>query len=73
MQCLLTAGPQHPFLLRSCNTQPERHPTPAVDEVPDEGLDVPLRLEKMANQVTYQRLRAALAVGVLLPLERRDW
>ncbi|KAI7837886.1 hypothetical protein COHA_008373 [Chlorella ohadii] len=35
--------------------------TVAVDEVPDEGLDVPLRLEKMANQVTYQRLRAALA------------
>ncbi|PRW39069.1 DNA-binding SMUBP-2 isoform B [Chlorella sorokiniana] len=34
--------------------------TVAVDEVPDEGLDVPLRLEKMANQVTYQRLRAAL-------------
>ena len=35
----------------------------AVDEVPEEGLDVPLRLEKMANQVTYQRLRAALTVG----------
>ncbi|KAL4440242.1 hypothetical protein ABPG75_003243 [Micractinium tetrahymenae] len=34
--------------------------TVAVDDVPDEGLDVPLRLEKMANEVTYQRLRAAL-------------
>lgn len=45
-----------------------------MDEVPEEGLDVPLRLEKMANQVTYQRLRAALTVGGcphwLLMLER---
>lgn len=37
--------------------------TIAVDEVPDDGLDVPLRLEKMANEVTYKRLRAALMVG----------
>ncbi len=34
----------------------------SVDDVPDEGLDVPLRLEKMANEVTYQRLKAALSV-----------
>ncbi|KAL4856486.1 DNA-binding protein SMUBP-2 [Chlorella vulgaris] len=34
--------------------------TLAVDEVPEEGLDVPLRIEKMANEVTYQRLKAAL-------------
>eukprot|EP00887_Chlorella_sp_A99_P002446 scaffold10.g2446.t1 len=33
----------------------------AVDELPEDGgLDVPLRLEKLANEVTYQRLRAAL-------------
>jgi hypothetical protein len=34
----------------------------AVEEVPEEGLDVPLRLEKMANEVTYRRLKAALTV-----------
>lgn len=33
-----------------------------MDEVPDEGLDVPLRLEKLANEVTHRRLRAALSV-----------
>ena len=38
---------------------PPRHRC-AVDEVPDEGLDVPLRLERMANEVTYCRLRATL-------------
>ena len=38
----------------------------AVDEVPEEGLDVPLRLEKMANEVTYKRLKAALTVGAAL-------
>lgn len=33
---------------------------PAVEDVPEEGLDVPLRLEKLANTVTHQRLKAAL-------------
>ncbi|PNH09678.1 DNA-binding protein SMUBP-2 [Tetrabaena socialis] len=32
----------------------------AIDEAPDEGLDQPLRLEKLANEVTYQRLRGTL-------------
>ena len=34
----------------------------AVDEVPDSGLEVPLRLEKLANTVTYNRMKAALSV-----------
>ncbi|PNW77576.1 hypothetical protein CHLRE_10g442650v5 [Chlamydomonas reinhardtii] len=34
--------------------------TVAVDEAPEEGLDQPLRLEKLANEVTYQRLRGTL-------------
>ena len=33
-----------------------------MEEVPEEGLDVPLRLEKMANEVTYKRLKHALTV-----------
>ncbi|GAB4814237.1 hypothetical protein N2152v2_001283 [Parachlorella kessleri] len=48
----------------------------AVEEMPDEGLDVPLRLEKLANTVTHQRLKAALGAlrgegglhGVAAPL-----
>lgn len=32
----------------------------AVDDAPDEGLDVPLRLEKLANEVTYKRLKDTL-------------
>ncbi|KAG2501054.1 hypothetical protein HYH03_000873 [Edaphochlamys debaryana] len=32
----------------------------AVDEAPEDGLDQPLRLEKLANEVTYQRLRGTL-------------
>ncbi|KXZ43249.1 hypothetical protein GPECTOR_96g715 [Gonium pectorale] len=32
----------------------------AVDEAPEDGLDQPLRLDKLANEVTYQRLRATL-------------
>ena len=36
----------------------------AVDDLPEDGgLDVPLRLEKLANEVTYRRLKAALQVG----------
>lgn len=34
--------------------------TVAVDDPPDEGLDVPLKLEKLANEVTYARLKAAI-------------
>lgn len=34
--------------------------TVAVDDYPDEGLDVPLKLEKLANEVTYERLKLAL-------------
>ncbi|KAF8070908.1 Ighmbp2 [Scenedesmus sp. PABB004] len=34
--------------------------TVAVDEPPEEGLDQPLRLEKLANEVTYQRLQETL-------------
>ncbi len=34
--------------------------TVAVDDYPDEGLDVPLKLEKLANEVTYDRLKFAL-------------
>ncbi|KAG2432839.1 hypothetical protein HXX76_008572 [Chlamydomonas incerta] len=34
--------------------------TVAVDEAPEDGLDQPLRLEKLANEVTYQRLRGTL-------------
>lgn len=34
--------------------------TVAVDEAPGEGLGVPLRLEKLANEVTYHRLQAAV-------------
>lgn len=29
----------------------------AVDDVPEEGLDAPLRVEKLANDVTYKRLK----------------
>ena len=43
---------------------------PAVEEVPEEGLDVPLRLEKMANEVTYKRLKYALTVRSPLSLQR---
>ncbi|MEW5310653.1 MAG: hypothetical protein WDW38_002430 [Sanguina aurantia] len=32
----------------------------AVDDVPDEGLEQPLRLEKLANEVTFQRLKDTL-------------
>lgn len=32
----------------------------AVDDVPDDGLDVPLKLEKLANEVTFDRLQTAL-------------
>ena len=32
----------------------------AVDDMPEEGLEQPLRLEKLANEVTYKRLRATL-------------
>ncbi|GLC34608.1 hypothetical protein PLESTM_000216800 [Pleodorina starrii] len=32
----------------------------AVDEAPEEGLDQPLRLDKLANEVTYQRMRGTL-------------
>ena len=34
--------------------------TVAVDDPPDEGLEVPLKLEKLANEVTYARLKAAM-------------
>ncbi|KAG7670496.1 hypothetical protein KSW81_003059 [Nannochloris sp. 'desiccata'] len=34
--------------------------TVAVDDYPDEGLDVPLKIEKLANEVTYDRLKMAL-------------
>lgn len=59
--CSLVA-PHHP-------TPPLRVPPRLVDDVPDDGLDVPLRLEKMANEVTYQRLRAALTVRPGCPQE----
>lgn len=29
--------------------------TVAVDEAPEEGLDQPLRIERLANEVTYNR------------------
>jgi hypothetical protein len=32
----------------------------AVDDVPEDGLDSPLRLEKLANEVTYRRLKDTL-------------
>lgn len=32
----------------------------AVDESPDEGLDQPLRMDKLANEVTYKRLLSTL-------------
>ncbi|KAK9808936.1 hypothetical protein WJX72_006613 [[Myrmecia] bisecta] len=32
----------------------------AVEEAPDDGLDQPLRLEKLANEVTYKRLKETL-------------
>lgn len=62
--------PMHPPARRSAP------PKPTVEEVPDEGLDVPLRLEKLANTVTHNRLKAALAAlggrggtaGVAAPL-----
>ncbi|GLI64102.1 hypothetical protein VaNZ11_007275 [Volvox africanus] len=34
----------------------------AVDEAPEDGLEQPLRLDKLANEVTYQRLRGTLEV-----------
>jgi len=34
--------------------------TVAVDDYPEDGLDVPLKLEKLANEVTYDRLKLAL-------------
>ncbi|GIL45595.1 hypothetical protein Vafri_2803 [Volvox africanus] len=34
----------------------------AVDEAPEDGLDQPLRLDKLANEVTYQRLFGTLEV-----------
>ncbi|MCO5594805.1 hypothetical protein L7F22_048839 [Adiantum nelumboides] len=34
----------------------------AVDDVPDDGLNSPLRLEKVANEVTYRRLKDTLIV-----------
>eukprot|EP00899_Mesostigma_viride_P028330 jgi/Mesvir1/8682/Mv26108-RA.1 len=40
----------------------------AVDDIPESGLDVPLRLDKLANDVTYKRLKAtvaALSKGVI--------
>jgi hypothetical protein len=54
---------RHDFA-RLVNIKPScfHHSAAAVDEVPEEGLDVPLRLEKMANDVTYKRLKAALTV-----------
>ena len=39
----------------------DRSVTVAVDEVPEDGMDVPLRLVKLANEVTYQRMRDTLA------------
>jgi ATP-dependent RNA/DNA helicase IGHMBP2 len=32
----------------------------ALDDAPDEGLDQPLRLDRLANEVTYRRLRETL-------------
>lgn len=34
--------------------------TVAVDDVPEDGLDVPLRIEKLTNDVTYKRLKDTL-------------
>ncbi|XP_020273755.1 DNA-binding protein SMUBP-2 [Asparagus officinalis] len=34
--------------------------TVAFDEIPEDGLDSPLRLEKVANEVTYRRMKDAL-------------
>ncbi|XP_056158906.1 uncharacterized protein LOC115674698 isoform X2 [Syzygium oleosum] len=34
--------------------------TVAFDDIPEEGLNSPLRLEKVANEVTYRRLKDAL-------------
>ncbi|GBG66021.1 hypothetical protein CBR_g55000 [Chara braunii] len=34
--------------------------TVAMDDVPEEGLDAPLRMEKLANEVTYRRLKDTL-------------
>ncbi|KAL5538142.1 hypothetical protein UlMin_022594 [Ulmus minor] len=34
--------------------------TVAFDEIPEEGLNSPLRLEKVANEVTYRRMKDAL-------------
>eukprot|EP00257_Ricinus_communis_P020220 XP_015579403.1 DNA-binding protein SMUBP-2 isoform X2 [Ricinus communis] len=34
--------------------------TVAFDDIPEEGLNSPLRLEKVANEVTYRRMREAL-------------
>ncbi|GAX76189.1 hypothetical protein CEUSTIGMA_g3633.t1 [Chlamydomonas eustigma] len=33
----------------------------AVDDAPDEGLEQPLRLDKLANEVTYKRLKETLS------------
>ncbi|CAG9467345.1 unnamed protein product [Pedinophyceae sp. YPF-701] len=38
----------------------ERTIVVAVDALPDEGLNVPLRLEKLANEVTHRRLKDTL-------------
>ncbi|XP_075490395.1 uncharacterized protein LOC142528969 isoform X2 [Primulina tabacum] len=34
--------------------------TVAFDEIPEEGLNIPLRLEKVANEVTYRRMKDTL-------------
>ncbi|CAN6454156.1 unnamed protein product [Victoria cruziana] len=34
--------------------------TVAFDDIPEDGLNVPLRLEKVANEVTYRRMKDAL-------------
>ncbi|XP_073107835.1 uncharacterized protein [Elaeis guineensis] len=34
--------------------------TVAFDDIPEEGLNTPLRLEKVANEVTYRRMKDAL-------------
>eukprot|EP00850_Spirogloea_muscicola_P021982 SM000270S10379 [mRNA] locus=s270:124164:128532:- [translate_table: standard] len=35
--------------------------TIAMDDIPEEGLDHPIRLEKLANDVTYKRMKDTLA------------
>ncbi|KAF8396134.1 hypothetical protein HHK36_017747 [Tetracentron sinense] len=34
--------------------------TVAFDDIPEEGLNIPLRLEKLANEVTYRRMKDTL-------------